>query len=260
MYLNFMMLSAIMQPTFLPWIGYFDMIDQSDHFILYDDVQLAKRSWQIRNRIKTAQGELFLTVPVKKTKNRDELLICETEISYDENWQSKHLKTIESAYGKSSFFSETFQFLTELYSAKDKFLGDLNSRFIVSVSEKIGIESAIKRSSGLNGISGSKDHRLASICKEIGSDTYLSAQGSAAYIEAETPGGEIVKAGIDLHYHFYDHPEYRQLHGHFLPYMSIIDMLFNVGFDNALAMVRNGRKNKVHYLDFRQIHLPENTH
>ena len=125
-----------MQPTFLPWIGYFDMMDQVDHFILYDDVQLAKRSWQIRNRIKTAQGELFLTVPVKKTKNRDELLISEAEISYEENWQSKHLKSIEIAYGKAPYFSEVFHFICGLYSAKERFLGDFNSQFIISVSEK----------------------------------------------------------------------------------------------------------------------------
>ncbi len=241
-----------MQPTFLPWIGYFDMMDQVDHFILYDDVQLAKRSWQIRNRIKTAQGELFLTVPVKKTKNRDELLISEAEISYEENWQSKHLKSIEIAYCKAPYFSEVFHFISGLYSAKEGFLGDFNSQFIISVSEKIGIECNILRASLLFKISGAKDQRLASICKEIKSDTYLSPQGSAVYIESIIPGGEIVKAGIDLYYHFYDHPKYQQLNGDFLPYMSMIDLLFNVGFENALFVVRSGRKNKVHYRDFRQ--------
>ena len=89
-----MNLTAIMQPTFFPWIGYFDLIDQVETFVFFDDVQLVKRSWQVRNRIKSANGELFLTIPIKKNKIRDELLISEAEIAYDENWQNKHLKTL----------------------------------------------------------------------------------------------------------------------------------------------------------------------
>jgi hypothetical protein len=100
-----MNLTAIMQPTFFPWIGYFDLIDQVESFVFYDDVQLVKRSWQVRNRIKSANGELFLTIPIKKNKTRDELLISEAEIAYDENWQSKHLKSIESAYKKADHFT-----------------------------------------------------------------------------------------------------------------------------------------------------------
>jgi hypothetical protein len=91
------MLCAIMQPTYFPWTGYFDLIDQSDKFVFLDDVQLVRRSWMVRNRIKTSQGPLFLSIPVRKTKHRDEQLLHETEIDYSQNWQKKHLDSIRFA-------------------------------------------------------------------------------------------------------------------------------------------------------------------
>lgn len=247
--------TAIMQPTFFPWIGFFDMIDQVDTFVLYDDVQLAKRSWQVRNKIKNQNGEFFLSVPVKKTKNRDDLLICETEISYDENWQIKHLKNIETSYRKTHYFEEVYNFIKETYCLDHKLLSNFNINFILDISKKIGIKTNFLKSSELNDIKGFKDVRLASICKKINTEIYLSAQGSASYIEAEKPGGEIVNNSIQLYYHFYKHPVYNQMYGSFIPYMSVIDLLFNVGFENSLELIRSGRENMMHYSDYRNLYL-----
>lgn len=244
-----------MQPTFFPWIGYFDMIDQVDNFVFYDDVQLAKRSWQVRNKIKNQNGEFFLSVPVKKTKNRDDLLICETEISYDENWQIKHLKNIENSYNKAPYFKDVYKFIQEIYSFDHKLLSNFNINFISEISKKIGIETNFIKSSELNEIKGIKDIRLASICKKISTQIYLSAQGSASYIEAEKPGGEIVDNLIELYYHFYNHPAYDQIHGSFIPYIGIIDLLFNVGFENSLDLIRSGRQKMMHYTDYRNFYL-----
>ena len=247
-----MNLLAIMQPTFLPWIGYFDLIDQVDIFVFYDDVQLSRRSWQIRNRIKTPSGELYLTIPVKKSKSRDDLLICESEISYEENWQNKHMKCIEANYKKSMYFSTIFPFLLTHYEKKHALLSLFNADFITSVSEKIGITSKFITSSQLSDIDGIKDIRLASICMKLSSNEYLSPQGSANYIESQSPGGQLTKENIALYYHFYEYPVYRQLYGNFMPYISIIDLLFNEGFDNALEIIRKGRQEKVHFQLFRQ--------
>ena len=87
---------SLMQPTYFPWLGYFNLIKQSDIFVVYTTTQLQKRSWQVRNKIKTTQGETFLSIPVKKTTNRDKLLIENAEISYDNNWVNKHLTTIHT--------------------------------------------------------------------------------------------------------------------------------------------------------------------
>lgn len=247
-----MNLIAIMQPTFFPWLGYFDMIDQVDAFIFYDDVQLAKRSWQVRNRVKSANGELYLTVPIKKTKSRDDLLINESLISYEDDWQAKHLKSMESAYKKARYFSQVFPFIKDQYDKKHTYLSSFNCDIISGIAKSIGVETGFIRSSSLEGIEGNKDERLASICLKLGAGQYLSAKGSADYIESAEPGGEIAKKGVSLFYHFYEHPVYNQLYGPFVPYMGIVDLLFNEGFENALAIIRKGRKEKMAYDIYRQ--------
>jgi len=221
-------------------------------YVFYDDVQLTRRSWQVRNRIKSQNGELYLTIPVKKNKSRDDLLICESEISYDENWQSKHLKSIESSYKKAHYFDSVFPFLLEHYKKKHQMLSLFNEEFITNVARKIGITTSFLTSSSLNGIEGSKDMRLASICRKLSSTEYLSPQGSADYIESEMPGGQLIKQDINLYYHFYQHPVYEQMHGDFLPFMSIVDLLFNEGFENTLEVIKSGRQKKIHFKQFRE--------
>ncbi len=243
---------AIMQPTFFSWLGYFDMIDQVDTFVFYDDVQLAKRSWQVRNRIKSCNGELYLTVPIKKTKSRDELLINESLIAYDEDWQGKHLRSMEASYKKAAYFTTVFAFLQNYYEKKYELLSSFNCGLISGVAHAIGIETNVIKASSLERIAGVKDARLAAICKHLSADAYLSPQGSADYIESTEPGGEIVKQGISLYYHFYEHPVYTQLYGSFVPYMSIVDLLFNEGFENALGIIRKGRKTKMGYAQYRE--------
>ena len=252
------MIGAIMQPTFNPWLGYFDMIDQTDMFVLYDDVQLSKRSWQVRNRIKTSQGELFLSIPVKKTKHRNDLLIKDAEINNSEKWKKKHLKSIEQAYKKSPFFSEVFDFVHSHYSREWNYLADFNSTFIEVVALNIGLDTKFLSSSKILGMEGDKDTRLAAICNEVGIKSYISPQGSAEYIEEEREGGELSKSGIDVYYHDYKHPEYSQLYGEFEPYYGVLDILFNEGFNNTLNIIRMGRKKNISSIHFRNNILKKN--
>ena len=254
-----MLISAIMQPTFLPWCGYFDMIDQADYFVLYDVVQLTKRSWQVRNRIKSVKGELFLTLPIKKTKVRDDLLIIDSEISYEHKWLNKHLITIENLYRKSDYFDEIYSFISKHYKKKYNSLSKFNSDFIINVSDKIGIRTNFVHSSTLKNIKGVKDERLTLICKSLKTKLYLASQGSSSYIELKNPGGEFSKNSIDLYYHFYNHPHYKQLNGEFIPYLSILDLLFNVGFSEALNVIRSGRMQKVFYKEYRKEYLKLNN-
>ena len=99
---------SLMQPTYYPWLGYFNLMKQSDVFVMYNTTQLQKRSWQVRNKIKTSQGETFLSIPVKKTANRNDLMIKDAEILYDNKWNTKHLTSIKQAYSKTPYFDNIF--------------------------------------------------------------------------------------------------------------------------------------------------------
>lgn len=249
---------AIMQPTFNPWIGLFDMIDKVDMFVFYNDVQLTKRSWQVRNRILTKNGELFLSIPIKKSQSRDDILINAAQIDYSQKWIDQHLKSFAYNYSKASYFDEVFEFISGIYQQKIAVLGLFNQKMISGISAKIGINTPFITSDSIENITGTKDVRLVNVCKSLGATTYLSAQGSAAYIEAATPGGAFAVNSIDLCYHNYNHPTYdQQSKGDFVPYMGVLDLLFNVGFGQALAIIRSGRQDDYTYLEYRNLHLYE---
>ena len=245
------MICSIMQPTFNPWLGYFDLIDQSDVFIIYNDVQLSKQSWQVRNRIKTAQGELFLSIPYLKGDNWRELLICEAKTNELLPWRKKHLKSIEGSYKKSPHFKEVFAFITDLYHPDFNTVALFNTNAITEILNKIGIDTKIILSSNISGLEGTKDLRLLNICKILQVSDYLSPQGSANYIEEFSPGGELVKGGIDVHYHNYKPIIYPQINGDFIPYLGIFDLLFNVGFNDSLRIIRAGRLESISYKNLK---------
>ncbi|WP_448213115.1 WbqC family protein [Colwellia sp. MEBiC06753] len=234
------MLAAIMQPTYLPWCGYFDLIDSVDIFVFLDDVKLEKSSWQTRNRIKSANGEIMLTVPVSTPKGRMETLINQTPISSHAPWQKKHIKTLFSSYQKAPYFEEVYSFLKELIGQNYTQLSELNSHIITAICRKLTINTKLVFSSELEEIEGVKDQRLVSICHVLDVNHYLSPVGSADYLEKDSPGGAVTKAGITLSYQNFQHPSYQQLYGDFISHLSIVDMLFNCGFEQTIALIRSG--------------------
>jgi len=244
--------AAIMQPTYIPWLGYFDLIDQADKFVFLDNVQLVKRSWHIRNRIKTAQGELYLTIPVKKNKSRDKTILCEAHIDYEQTWKKRHLRSIQLAYKKAPYFNKVYSFIEKLIESNEVILSEFNINIIKGIFSKIGINKKFIKASKLQNINGFKDVLLVSICKEINCNYYFSAHGSSGYIERNSPGGEFAKSSIYLYYQNYKHPVYNQLYGDFIPYMSIIDLLFNYGFSRSLEIIKSGRREPIDYLSFRK--------
>lgn len=245
---------AIMQPTYIPWVGYFDLIDQVDKFVFLDNVQLVKRSWEVRNKIKTAQGVLYLTIPIRKTKSRDETILCEARIDYEHPWKKKHLSSIRLAYRKAPYFSEVYSFIKGPTESNEAILSDFNISIIANISRKIGMNKEFIKASSLKNIEGHKDFLLVSICKEICSDTYISPQGSAVYIEKSSPGGEFSRHGMQVCYQNYEHPVWDQLYGEFIPHVSIIDLLFNYGFDKSLEIIRRGRRTPFDCLHFRKVY------
>lgn len=251
------MLSAVMQPTFNPWMGYFDLIDQVDVFVFLDDVQLSKQSWQTRNKIKTHQGELLLSVPLKSDATMKERTINTAHMADHLDWKGKHLKSIQGAYAKSQFFKPVFEMIEQYYKTSASTVSLFNADFIRLVCERIGVQKKFVLSSELTGIVGEKDDRVVLICKAVGSDQYLSPKGSAEYINRESEGGAFPAHGIELYYHEYQHPQYQQLHGNFISHIGIIDLLFNVGFDEALMWIRKGRKDKIYFKDFKHVQQPD---
>jgi len=213
-----------MQPTYLPWLGYFDLIDKADIFVFLDSVQFDKRSWQQRNRIKTSNGELMLTVPVL-SKSRFEQKICDVMIDNSQKFEKKHFNSIRTNYHKSTYFDIYAKELSEIYRSKHNRLADLNILLIKWLSKKMGITSNFKLSSQLN-VHGFKVDALIDICKKVNGDHYLSPSGSIDYINNSNI---FPKSAIKLSYQTYQHPIYSQLYGEFIPFMSAVDLLFNEG-------------------------------
>ena len=228
--------AAIMQPTYLPWLGYFYLMDQSDYFVFLDSVQFEKRSWQQRNKIKTPKGDLLLTVPVL-SKGRFEQKINEVKIDKTAEFQKKHLKAIKQNYSQAKFFKKYITDLEKILCRNHTYLVDLNEELISWLKDAIGIKSKLIRSSSLRP-EGRKVEPLVSICKSIGAKRYLSPLGSKTYIDKNNL---FPKYEIELIYNQYQHPRYRQLYGNFIPNLSVIDLLFNEG-DKSLSIIKSGGK------------------
>ena len=243
---------SIMQPTYLPWLGYFDLIDRADVFVFYDDVQVVKRSWGVRNKVKTANGPVFLSVPIDKDKHRNERTFFNAQLDYSQNWVEKHLETFRLNYKKASFFEEIFSLLENELIKKPKFLAELNISLIKAIIKFLELNTELRISSEMNNLSGKKENRLIQICERIDADKYLSPQGSSQYIEAEKPGGEFSETEIDLYYQNFVHPTYPQLWGDFVSHLPIVDVLMNCGKEETLRLMRSGQYPNYHYTTFRR--------
>jgi len=218
---------SVHQPQYLPWLGYFDKIINSDIFVFLDCVQYKHREFQNRNRIRTQKGWMWLTVPVI-THNAREQLVSQTKINNAFPWQRRHLNAIKNSYGKTPYFEKYFPFFENIYNKKWDRLIELNLTIInyilcqLRVKTNIMFESDIKTSStGTN--------RIIEICKKINADTYLSGIGGKNYLKQEL----FTKENISLEYKTFKHPVYDQINTssaeQFQPFMSIIDLIFMYG-------------------------------
>jgi hypothetical protein len=226
--------AAIMQPTYLPWAGYFGLMDKVDTFVFLDNVQFDRRSWQQRNRIKTANGEQWLTVPVISKGRRDQL-IRDVEIDTEQKFAPSHIRSIEQNYAKAPYFNEFSRSILGVLEQEHSRLRDLTLTLIGAIADLLGIGTRCVTASDLEA-TGAKDELLANICEEIGADHYISPPGSKAYLEADTTFQD---RGIGLSYFEFEHPVYRQMYDGFVPYMAVIDLMFNKG-PSSLTLIRQG--------------------
>lgn len=213
---------AIHQPNFLPWLGFFYKASQADVLVFLDDVQFIKRGYIHRNYIKGPNGKQFLGVPVI-TKGRYDQTINQTEINYDSRWQSKAIQTLKHLYSKSPGYSKRLPIIESILTKHYPYLADLNIDLLNAAFGMMNIETKTIRSSELENITGKSTDRLVSICKSVSAREYLSGAGGKKYQDELA----YESAGIQLSYSDFEHPVYTQLHGDFLPQLSIIDYLFN---------------------------------
>lgn len=223
---------VVLQPSFLPWCGYLDQMNRAGIFVIYNDVSFDKNGWRNRNRIKTPQGIQWLTVPVL-TKGKEFPLIKDTLINNDVNWRDKHLKSIKQNYSRAEYFKDYIGLFEETYSKEWKFLIDIDMEFIYAFKKELGIKTDIKFASDL-GVNGSKISRLINICHKLGATEFLEGSAGRDYIDENM----FIENGIKIKYQDYKHPVYKQLYGTFVPYLSVIDLLFNEG-NNSLNILSN---------------------
>lgn len=225
---------AISQPGYLPWAGFFDLIDQVDQFVLLDDAQFVKQSWHQRNRIKSSTGLQWLTVPVV-FRGRLGQPLCEVEIREPLFWQ-KHLRSVEVNYGRARYFEDYFPRLKEILVRPREKLIDLNLALVQWLAGELSIKTPIVRSSALH-LEGHRSGHLVAACQRLGASDYLSPR-SATYLLDDL--GMFAEEGIAVYFQNYSCPEYEQRFPPFLAYASVVDLLFNEGPESGNIM-RSGR-------------------
>lgn len=224
---------AIVQSSYIPWKGFFDLINLVDEFILYDDVQFTRRDWRNRNKIKTQNGFLWLTIPVV-VKGKYFQKISETTIS-DPSWKVDHWKSIVHNYAKAKYFLDYKDYFEELFlGATEQSLSLINHRFLTSICQLLGITTKLSWSMDYKLVDG-KTERLINLCQQAGATEYISGPSAKAYMQDNL----FKEAGMNLSYMDYsNYPEYSQLFPPFVQEVSILDLIFNEG-PNAIKYMKS---------------------
>ena len=217
---------AILQSNYIPWKGYFDLINMVDTFVIYDDIQYTRRDWRNRNRIKTQNGTKWLSIPVE-VKGKFQQRINETQIS-DNKWNKNHWETIKNVYTKAPHFKAYKPYFEDLYlNTTTPFLSEINYQFITAINQLLGIKTELVHSSTIEA-SGKKTDRLLDICEQLGANSYLSGPAAKNYLIEE----KFEEKNIRVEWMDYSgYKEYPQLHPPFEHGVTILDLIFNVGPD-----------------------------
>jgi len=229
---------AIVQSNYIPWKGYFDLINSVDEFILFDDGQYTKRDWRNRNMIKTPQGPFWLTIPVQ-VKGKFFQKISETKIS-DAKWSANHWKSIQHHYAKAHYFHQYEESLKELYlNCKETFLSQINYQFIQYICALLGIKTVLSFSSNFEIVDG-KNERLIHLCKQAKATEYISGPSAKCYLDPVM----FEQNGLRLSFMDYsDYPIYRQCHPPFIHEVSILDLILCEG-PHAVHFMKTFSKEK----------------
>lgn len=223
---------SIHQPAYLPWLGYLDRIRRSDLFIFLDTVQFQKNSFQNRNKVRTAQGSTWLTVPVQ---TRDHLghKLHELLIDNRQNWRRKHWQTIMQSYARAPHARELFSWLEPFYGIESTYLADFCFDMLKQHVAAFGIVTPLKRARDMPDPGSHKSDLVLDLCRSCGAQTYLSGPLGRNYLDLDA----FAAAGIAVVFDSFQHPVYPQNYPGFESHMAAIDFLANVE-QPAAAMVR----------------------
>jgi hypothetical protein len=226
---------AILQSNYIPWKGYFDLINMADLFIFHDDLQYTKGDWRNRNLIKTPNGVQWLTIPCGTNEHR---LICEVELA-DHSWQSKHWSVIKANYEQTEYFKRYRPFFEEIYLGnKWRNLSEMNQAIVTRISrELLGVKTGFEDSRRYS-LTQRKAERVKELLIKCKADEYISGPAAKDYLSEEY----LTEAGIKLTWMNYEgYPEYPQLHPPFTHQVSIIDLIFNTG-EQAVNFMKSFNK------------------
>jgi hypothetical protein len=215
---------AISQSNYIPWKGYFDLINMVDEFILYDDVQYTRRDWRNRNKIQTAQGLKWLSIPVD-AKGKYYQKISEAKV-FDKNWNKKHWVMIRQNYSKASYFNDYKGIIEELYlNCHEEYLSKINYKFIVAICKILGITTSIRCSNEFKLIDGQTE-KILGICKDCKANIYITGPAAKGYFDENlAKKRNILVELID----YSGYKEYKQLYEPFEHGVTILDLIFNEG-------------------------------
>ena len=232
------------QPNYLPYPGLIGKILHSDKFIYVSNVQLEKKSWQNRNRIKGANGEIVLSVPVL-TKGKYEQKIVDTKINNTTDWRKKHFSAIDLSYRKAPYYKKYIDFFDDLYSKDWEYLNKLDIYIMNWILQELNIDTEIYYDTDFE-FHGQKTELLVDMTKQLQCDTYLSNKGSENYVDISM----FTEAGLNHWYMNYLDVKYHQCFKNFIPYLSIFDMLFNLGAENTYEVLAD--KNNYQFSEINQ--------
>ncbi len=225
---------VIHQPDFVPYLGFFHRFLHADFYIALDHVQYvdgSSRAWTHRDKIKTAQGEKWLTLSTKKAPHNT--AINQIELSTDTNWRQDNLRLLEHNYRKASCYKELMPEIEHLYSQPYQVLRDFNMASIETLMDMLGVRIPWVWSSSLDP-SETKNEMLVGLLKKISASHYLSGVGARNYFRSEP----FAKASIEVIWQNFTHPVYAQQFGEFVPYLSALDVLFNHGITASREILR----------------------
>ncbi|WP_424096613.1 WbqC family protein [Moorena producens] len=225
-----------MQPTYLSWAGYFNLISQVDVFVFLDDVQYERRSWQSRNRILIGDGDpRFITVPVhsKQTQTLNTIKIDDSQ-----KWREKHTKTLSHAYAKHPFKDGAFSVVFDtIKDVSIRYLSELNIKLILDLSRQLNLSTDFVKASEIS-VAGKRSKYLLAICDYLGCDEYLSPLGSSAYLEEDAVFNN---SNVTLLFQNFSPKPYPQKNNSsFISHLSIFDVVANLGWQNAFHYVSSG--------------------
>lgn len=214
---------AIHQPEYIGYLGYYSKMLNADAWIILDNVQLSKRDFVSRNRIRGPNGPVWLSVPVL-TKGRFSQQILDVEIDNERPWPKKHWKSIQQSYARAPFFETISDHLAPIYKAKWSKLVDLNFALMITISRLLSLERPTYWASDLS-VTSKGSQLMADLTLAIDGKTYLSGPTGRDYLEED----DFRERGLGIEYNGFLHPKYPQLHGEFVPNLAAIDLLFNCG-------------------------------